>query len=92
MVDGSLYSHFSLVRTISGEEKILYYRELLVSEKFFKQAGFPLFYPLQSFWAKNLFYYRELLVYSEKVLYNTGFPLWFFTVSAESPVYLGRKV
>ena len=30
------YSHFSLVRTISGKEKILYYRELLVSEKFFK--------------------------------------------------------
>ena len=29
----TLYSHFSLARTISGKEKIRYYRELLVSEK-----------------------------------------------------------
>ena len=31
----SAYSHFSFVRTISGKEKIIYYRELLFSEKFF---------------------------------------------------------
>ena len=36
------YSHFSLVRTISGKEKILYYRELLVSEKFLKTRWIPL--------------------------------------------------
>ena len=39
------YSHFSLVRTISGKEKILYYRELLVSEKFFKTPWIPLVLP-----------------------------------------------
>ena len=35
------YSHFSLVRTIWGKEKILYYRELLVSEKFFETRWIP---------------------------------------------------
>ena len=40
-----MYSHFSLVRTISGKEKILYYRELLVSEKFFKTRWIPLVLP-----------------------------------------------
>ena len=39
------YSHFSLVRTIWGKEKILYYRELLVSEKFFKTRWISLVLP-----------------------------------------------
>ena len=47
-----MYSHFSLVRTISDKEKILYYRELLVSEKFFKTRWIPLVLPSPSFWAK----------------------------------------
>ena len=66
----------------------------LLVRNFLKHAGFHLFCPLQSFWAKKKFYYRELLV-SEKFLNNTGFPLWFYNlrrVSAESPVYFGRKV
>ena len=44
---GSLrtYSHFSLVRTIPGKEKILYHRELLVSEKFFKTRWIPFVLP-----------------------------------------------
>ena len=62
-----LYSHFSLVRTISGKEKILYYRELLVSEKFFKTRWIPLVLPSPVILGEKFFYYmyRELLV-SEK--------------------------
>ena len=84
-------SHFSLVRTISGKEKILYYRELLVSENFLKHAGFHLFYPLQSFWAKTNFYYRELLV-SETFLYNTGFFLWFYSLRRVSGLFWAKSI
>ena len=92
---GSVWANFartlssSLVRTISGKENILYYRELLVSENFFKHAGFHLFYPLQSFWAEIFFYYRELLV-SEKFLYNTGFPLWFYSLRRVSGLFWAK--
>ena len=55
------YSHFSLVRTISGKEKILYYRELLVSEKFFKTRWIPLVLPSPVILGEKIFYYRELL-------------------------------
>ena len=58
------YSHFSLVRTISGKEKILYYRELLVSENFFKKRWIPPVLPSTVIWP-NFFCYREFLV-SEK--------------------------
>ena len=49
------YSHFSLVRTISGKEKIFYYRELLVSEKFFKKRWIPLVLPSPVILGENIF-------------------------------------
>ena len=49
------YSHFSLVRTISVKEKILYYRELLVSEKFFKPRWIPLVLPSPVILGENFF-------------------------------------
>ena len=68
------YSHFSLVRTISGKEKNFTIENYLLVRNFLKHAGFHLFYPLQSFWAKNFFLLSRILV-SERFLYNTGFPL-----------------
>ena len=61
------------------KEKILYYRELLVSEKFFKTRWIPLVLPSPVILGETFFYYRGLLV-SEKFLYNTGFPLWFYSL------------
>ena len=84
------YSHFSLVRTISGKEKILYYRELLVSEKFFKTRWIPLVLPSPVILNEDFFYHRELPV-SEKFCITLVFPCG-FTVSVESPVYFGQKV
>ena len=52
---GGYYSHFSLVRTISGKEKIPYYRELLVSEKFFKTRWIPLVLPSTVILGENFF-------------------------------------
>ena len=59
MRDFCEYSHFSLVRTISGEEKILYYRELLVSEKFFKTRWIPLVSPSPVILGENFFFTIE---------------------------------
>ena len=88
-----MYSHFSLVRTISGKEKILYYRELLVSEKFFKTRWIPLVLPSPVILGENFFFnYRELLVYSEKVLYNTGFPLWFYSLRRVSDLLWAKSI
>ena len=75
----SRYSHFSLVRTISGKEKILYYRELLVSEKFFKTRWIPLVLPSPVILGEKIFHYRDLLV-SEKFVYNVWFPLWYYSL------------
>ena len=58
---------------------------------FLKHAGFHLFYPLQSFWAKIFFYYRELLV-SEKLLYNVGFPLWFYSLRRVSDLFWAKSI
>ena len=65
--------------------KILYYRELLVSEKFLKHAGFHLFYPLQSFWAKKIFFTIENYWLVRNFCITLGFPCG-LTGSAESPV------
>ena len=48
-------SHFSLVRTFSGKEKILYYRELLVSEKFFKKTLNSTCFTLSSHFGQTFF-------------------------------------
>ena len=88
---GIQYSHFSLVRTISGKEKILYYRELLVSEKFFKTCWFPFVLPSPVILGENVFYYRELLV-SERFLYNTGFPLWFYSLRRVSGLFWAKSI
>ena len=85
------YSHFSLVRTISGKEKILYYRELLVSEKFFKTRWIPLVLPSPVILGESFFLTIENYWLVRNVCTTLGFPCG-FTVSAESPVYFGRKV
>ena len=85
------YSHFSLVRSISGKEKILYYRELLVSEKFFKTRWIPLVLPSPVILGEKKFYYRELLV-SENFLYNTGFPLWFYSLRRVSGLFWAKSI
>ena len=87
----SLYSHFSLVRTISGKEKILYYRELLVSEKFFKTRWIALVLPSPVILGEKIFYYRELLV-SEKFLLNTLFPLWFYSLCRVSGLFWAKSI
>ena len=87
----SSYSHFSLVRTISGKEKNLYYRELLVSEKFFKTRWIPLVLPSPVILGEKKFYYRELLV-SEKFLNNTGFPLWFYSLRRVSGLFWAKSI
>ena len=58
---------------------------------FLKHAGFHLFYPLQSFWAKKFFCYRELLV-SEKFLNNAGFPLWFYSLRRVSGLFWAKSI
>ena len=85
------YSHFSLVRTIWGKEKILYYRELLVSEKFFKTRWIPLALPSPVNLGETFFYIIEIYLLVRNFCITLGFPCG-FTVSAESPVYFGRKV
>ena len=86
-----MYSHFSLVRTISGKEKILYSRELLVGKNFFKTRRIPLVLPSPViFWGK-FFFTIENYWLVRNVCLTLGFPCG-FTVSAESPVYFGRKV
>ena len=85
------YSHFSLVRTISGKEKILYYRELLVSEKFFKTRWILLVLPSPVILGENFFNIENYRFIVRKFCITLGFPCG-FTVSAESPVYFGRKV
>ena len=84
------YSHFSLVRTISGKEKILYYRELLVSENFFKTRWIPLALPSPVILGEKNFHSRELLV-SEKFLYNIGFPLWFYSLRRVSGLFWAKS-
>ena len=84
------YSHFSLVRTIWGKEKILYYRELLVSEKFFKTRWIPLVLPSPVIFGKNFFSIENYLSVRNFCI-TLGFPCG-FTVSAESLVYFWRKV
>ena len=83
------YSHFSLVRTISGKEKILYYRELLVSEKFFETRWSPLVLPSPVILGEIFFTLENYLLVRNFCL-TLGFPCG-FTVSAESPVWFGRK-
>ena len=86
------YSHFSLVRTIWGKEKILYYRELLVSEKFFKTRWIPLVLPSPVILGEFFFfYYRELLV-NEKFLYNARFPLWFYSLRRVSGLFWAKSI
>ena len=85
------YSHFSLVRTISGKEKILYYRELLVSEKYFKTRWIPLVLPSPVILGEKFFYYRELLV-SEKFLYNARSPLWFYSLRRVSSLFSAKSI
>ena len=85
-----IYSHFSLVRTTSGKEKILYHRELLVSEKFFETRWSPLVLPSPVILGKIFFYCRELLV-SETFLYNAGFPLWFYGLRRICSLVLAKK-
>ena len=58
----NMYSHFSLVRTISGKEKILYYRELLVSEKFFKTRWIPLVLPSPVILAEKIVLLSRIIV------------------------------
>ena len=58
---------------------------------FLKHPGVHLFYPLQSFWAKNFFYYGELLV-SEKFLSNVGFPLWFYSLRRVSGLFWAKSI
>ena len=86
-----IYSHFSLVRTFSGKEKILYYRELLVSEKFFKTRWIPLVLPSPVILGEHFFFTIENYLLVRNFFITLGFPCG-FTVSAESPVYFGRKV
>ena len=88
---GGVYSHFSLVRTISGKEKILYYRELLVSEKFCKTRWVPLVLPSPVILGENFFYCREVLV-GEKYLYNTGFPPWFYSLRRVSGLFWAKNI
>ena len=83
--------YFSLVRTISGKEKILYYRELLVSKKFFKTPWIPLVLPSPVILGEKIFYYRELLV-SENFLYNIGFPLWFYSLRRVSGLFWAKSI
>ena len=85
------YSHFSLVRTVSGKEKILYYRELLVSEKFFKTRWIPLVLPSPVILGEIFFFTIENYWLVRIFCITLGFPCG-FTVSAESPVCFGRKV
>ena len=89
LIDRLYYSHFSLVRTTSGKEKILYYRELLVSEKFKKKRWIPLVLPPPVISA-NFFFAIENYLLVRNFLYNAEFPCGFM-VSAESHVYWGRK-
>ena len=49
------YSHFSLVRTTSGQEKFFTIENYLLVRIFLKHAGVHFFYPLQSFWVKHFF-------------------------------------
>ena len=67
------YSHFSLVRTISDKEKILYYRELLVSETFFKTRWIPLVLPSPVILGeKNFLLSRN----KDHTLSSKSFPPW----------------
>ena len=79
--------HFSLVRTTLVNEKILYYRELLVSEKRFKKCWIPLVLPTPVVLGKIIFYYRELLV-SENFLYVS---LWFYCLRRVSGLVWAKK-
>ena len=84
------YSHFSLVRTTPGKEKILYYRELLVSENFFFLKLDSTSFTLSSRFGQNFFCYQELLV-SEKFLHNSEFPLWFYRLRQPSGLFWAKK-
>ena len=57
------YSHFSLVRTLWGKEKILYSRELLVSEKFFKTRWIPLVLPSPVILGEKIFLLSRITCY-----------------------------
>ena len=74
-----------------GQKKFFTIENYLLVRNFLKHTGFHLFYPLQSFWAKKIFYYREYYWLVRHFCITLGFPCG-FTVSAESPVYFGRKV
>ena len=56
---------------------------------FFFNAGFHLFYPLQSFWAKCFFAIENYLLVRNLCI-TQGFPCG-FTVSVNPPVYFGWK-
>ena len=88
----NIYSHFSLVRTISGKEKILYYRELLVSEKFFKTRWIPLVLPSPVILGEKFFLLSRITGYSEKFLYNVGFPLWFYSLRRVSDLFWAKSI
>ena len=86
------YSHFSLVRTISGKEKILYYRELLVSEKFFKTRWIPLVLPSPVILGEKFFLLSRITGYSKKFLYNVGFHLWFYSLRRVSDLFWAKSI
>ena len=74
-----------------AKKKFFTIENYLLVGNFLKHAGFHLFYPLQSFWAKFFFSYRELLV-SEKFLYNTGFSLWFYSLRRVFGLFWAKSI
>ena len=84
-----MYSHFSLVRTTSGKEKILYHRELLVSENYFKTLNSPCF-TLCSNFERGIFFTVENYLFVRFFLFHTGFSL-FYGLRRVSGLFWAKK-
>ena len=77
-----------------AKKKFFTIENYLLVRNFLKHAGFHLFYPLQSFWAKKFFTtsIKNYWLLSEKFLCNTGFPLWFYSLRRVSGLFWAKSI